>query len=407
MNKQQFLTLLSKELKKTPDSEQKRIMDYYSEMIDDHIENGMTEDEAISAIGSMSEIMHSLSVESVPTESSASAASPTFYYEPIHSILVDCERVNLKVHSGNVKNNATVSISYNGDEFIPLTSILEDGCLTIRLTEPEPGSIAARLFRRAIAGFGFQNVTCTITLSSPDLDRAILNSFSGNISVQTLNLSGELVAHTRSGGITADNLSCSSCLLKSGSGSIEAQAFRASGSFTAESCSGSIKANAISSEENSSLIAMSGSVKSNALCIGGDLTIKSTSGSIKAASAAVNRTCMIDAGSGSINVESLRADSFRAKVHSGSIRVDGVHINNEVSMISSSGSIRFEHLEANHIQLSAGSGSISGTLIGNENTYDIRANTSVGNVSIPDSRGSRIVKASATCGRIHISVEPE
>ena len=57
MNKAEFLSALQKRLGGLPQEELERTLNYYDEMIDDHVEEGMTEAEAVESLGSMEEIV--------------------------------------------------------------------------------------------------------------------------------------------------------------------------------------------------------------------------------------------------------------------------------------------------------------------------------------------------------------
>lgn len=56
MNKQEFLSALTGALSGIPQKEQREALAYYEEMIDDRIEDGMSEQDAISAVGTPDEI---------------------------------------------------------------------------------------------------------------------------------------------------------------------------------------------------------------------------------------------------------------------------------------------------------------------------------------------------------------
>ena len=56
MNKQVFLEQLRKELSGLPQDDIEERLAFYSEMIDDRVEEGLTEDEAVAAVGSVCEI---------------------------------------------------------------------------------------------------------------------------------------------------------------------------------------------------------------------------------------------------------------------------------------------------------------------------------------------------------------
>lgn len=56
MNKQQFLSALRARLTQLPPQDIEKSLDFYAEMIDDRIEEGLTEEEAVSAMGDIEEI---------------------------------------------------------------------------------------------------------------------------------------------------------------------------------------------------------------------------------------------------------------------------------------------------------------------------------------------------------------
>ena len=60
MNKQEFLDRLRKGLSGLPLAEREERLLFYSEMIDDRMEEGLTEEEAVAAIGSLEEILNSV-----------------------------------------------------------------------------------------------------------------------------------------------------------------------------------------------------------------------------------------------------------------------------------------------------------------------------------------------------------
>ena len=57
MRKQEFLTLLRKELSGLPQEDISERLTFYREMIDDRMEEGLSEEEAVAAVGSVDEIV--------------------------------------------------------------------------------------------------------------------------------------------------------------------------------------------------------------------------------------------------------------------------------------------------------------------------------------------------------------
>lgn len=60
MNKQDFLAALKGRLAGIPESDLNERLDFYAEMIDDRIEDGLSEEEAVNEIGSVDEIVEQL-----------------------------------------------------------------------------------------------------------------------------------------------------------------------------------------------------------------------------------------------------------------------------------------------------------------------------------------------------------
>lgn len=63
MNKNKFLEELSKNLSKLPNKERKILIDFYSELIDDKIEGGQSEEEVIASFGSVNVLSERLLIE--------------------------------------------------------------------------------------------------------------------------------------------------------------------------------------------------------------------------------------------------------------------------------------------------------------------------------------------------------
>ncbi len=57
MSKKEFLTTLAGRLEGLPQDDVKKSVDYYSEMIEDRVEDGLSEDEAVEALGSVDDII--------------------------------------------------------------------------------------------------------------------------------------------------------------------------------------------------------------------------------------------------------------------------------------------------------------------------------------------------------------
>ncbi len=68
MSKQEFLAMLRKGLSGLPQSDIEERLTFYSEMIDDRMEEGLTEEEAVSQVGSVNEIVSQILSENPPSK---------------------------------------------------------------------------------------------------------------------------------------------------------------------------------------------------------------------------------------------------------------------------------------------------------------------------------------------------
>ena len=66
MNKKEFLAVLRKGLGCLSYEEQDKWLDFYSEMIDDRLEDGLTEEDAVAAIGAVEAVIEQILVQSQP-----------------------------------------------------------------------------------------------------------------------------------------------------------------------------------------------------------------------------------------------------------------------------------------------------------------------------------------------------
>lgn len=73
MNKQEFLDILRSRLSSLDPADIEKTVDFYSEMIDDRIEDGMSEEQAVETLGSIDEIVSQVMLE-VPLPKLAKAA---------------------------------------------------------------------------------------------------------------------------------------------------------------------------------------------------------------------------------------------------------------------------------------------------------------------------------------------
>ena len=73
MKKQEFLDKLRASLWALSEEEKKSSLEYYTEMIDDRMEDGLSEEEAVAAVGDLDEIVEQITAESPRTPAAVKA----------------------------------------------------------------------------------------------------------------------------------------------------------------------------------------------------------------------------------------------------------------------------------------------------------------------------------------------
>ena len=77
MSKQEFLTALKNALCGLPQEDIQKSLDFYSEMIDDRIEEGISEEDAVSQMGSIDEIVEQILIDTPITKLVKQKIKPT------------------------------------------------------------------------------------------------------------------------------------------------------------------------------------------------------------------------------------------------------------------------------------------------------------------------------------------
>jgi uncharacterized membrane protein len=87
VNKLEFINQLGALLAPLPKQEIQKVLDYYVESIDDRMEDGMTEEEAIASLGDLSELAEKILAEQ-PTEPAEPAPVPRKRHLPVWAIVL-------------------------------------------------------------------------------------------------------------------------------------------------------------------------------------------------------------------------------------------------------------------------------------------------------------------------------
>lgn len=356
MNKIEFLEQLEARLRGINIVDRVRSLDYFSEIIDDCMENGMSEEEAVASLGDIGEIAEKIAGEApesplrgenrfdggekaesaVPVDGGFSSIRVRVRESDVNVFLsedgeprVDCvdhERVYHRVFTeGGVLNVESVDERRWFERIKPFSKSLK---VNIYLPEAEFASLDIESMSGDIevrGGFGFNN--------------ARAKTLSGDVEF-CARVHGELELSSTSGDVHAEG-ECELEALKvhSVSGDVKLRGFLCAGSAEAGSTSGDLEAFDITCQ-NGSFKSVSGDAKLRNILCSGKLEIASTSGDVRFENCD-GASVELSSVSGDIKGSLASGKLFTAKSMSGSIRLpkDNPNHNGECRAKTVSGSI--------------------------------------------------------------------
>lgn len=380
MTKSEFILSLSEALAHLPGSERVRVLEYYEEMIDDRVESGMAEEEAVAALGSIDEILREAAPEALNvrreyvSEMTAESGAKSFSFrEPIETLIANSASAELHVRSAELPGGLTARVDYNLSENEQCVCSLENGTLKVQYKNLRQRGFSLRSL------FTGNDCHITVTLANAALVRGELGASSGDIDLNGLVFTDSLEVRTASGNLEAHNIAVQrNCSLHTASGDITAKNLTCGDQLEVHTASG-----------DADLF----DVRTGKLSVGsasGDPTL----GNIKCDDLSAN------AASGDITMNNIRAGRINAGTSSGDITLSDSNCLGTIELGSSSGDMEIQNTQcSSEIQLSSTSGDICGRLIPPEN-YRYSARSRSGDVRVPHYSGSCPVEIRTVSGDI-------
>lgn len=360
MNKIDFLEQLEAMLRGINVVDRVRSLDYFSEMIDDAMESGMSEEEAVTALGGIDEIAERITQEAPvsplrgekPFDGSEKAES---------SAPVDGEFSSIRVRVR--ESDVNVLLSEDGEsrvdcvdrEHIYHRVFEENGVLIVE-------EVDERRWYERFKGFN-KGTEVSIYLPAGEYKKLDIESVSGDIEVVRGIAFESVHAKTLSGDIEFFALVRSVLELSSTSGDV---------------CV----------EGKSELEALS---------------VHSTSGDVELSGFTCTKTVSVNSTSGDVACRSITSEDGEIKSISGDVNVKDVICANKLGISSTSGDVHFDGCDGAIVLLSSISGDVRGSLL-SEKRFE--AKTVSGGIRLPkdNSNPNGECKAKTVSGSINISL---
>ena len=450
MNKEQFLNHLAQRLNHLPEQDLFRLTEFFSETIDDRIEDGMSEEQAVAALGDPEQIIREILQENggvpalrAPEPQNERTGSHFVATDPLHSICVETRFTDVRLRREPLSDGLTASVDGPED----MNWSLSGGVLSIQCDRnaQSGGKFSLQGFLgNLFNGFSFGDSELTVTLPEAALRDVSIHTTSGDISAENFALERTLEAVSVSGDVKLSSLSAGSDMLcqsgsgdvrldrseihgalnlRSTSGDVELSQIRA-GSLFIRSSSGDVEAQNVESTADMTAETVSGDAELSQIRTG-SLLIRSSSGDVEIRNIESETGMTAETVSGSLQLENLNlvdelscstssgdlslnravAESIRANTVSGDLTLDHTSARVRCTLNTSSGDINLHAAEAADFEIRTCSGDIRGTLAGESSRYDFRCASRSGDVHIPSDRGERPVQAHSQSGDIHLRAD--
>lgn len=325
MTKIEFLEQLEARLRGISIVDRVRTLDYYSEMIDDCTENGMSEAEAVASLGDIGAIAEQIVNEapSANRRGEGGAGGIGSIGGERRSADMDGREfssVRVRVRSSDVRvfrsEDGEARVDCVDDESCRHRVFTEDGVLNIELEQE-----GRRLFERFFSFGSNRNFKVNIYLPQDEYDFLDIETMSGDVEVQR--------------GFSFEN-----AWVKSLSGDVD---------FFA--------------------------------AVHGELSLSSTSGDVHAEGGDEEKQSMsVTSVSGDLTVRGYRCEGGLFKSVSGDVRLARIFCAGELTVSSTSGDVRFESCDGADIRLGSVSGDIKGSLASGKH---FSAKTTSGSIRLP------------------------
>lgn len=357
MRKEEFLTALRAGLTGLSPEGVEKLVEFCSEMIDDRMEDGLTEEEAVAAAGSLDELIQQAKTELLPVKTANFTEKSTFgdtlrtytAESSICDVAADCGPADFILLPSE---NNTCRVECAENETVHYVVTTENSVLHIRRADSRTVFSFFKFYR------ALRSEPVRVYLPQGAYKSLEVKVTSGDIACCAE--CGALSAQAASGDITLKDTSCGTLALGTASGAVTLLNIKNESGGSIETASGKAQIT---------------NYKGDALEIG--------------------------TASGKVSLENAECAALHINTASGGVDLTHTVSADVMEIGTASGSIHFENCDAASLSLDSMSGSVVGTL----NTGKaFRAQSRSGKVDVPFDSGTGTCKVSTLSGSIRVKI---
>lgn len=401
MFKKEFIKKLKKELKALPAAETNRALDYYSELIDDRMESGSTEEAAISAMGDIGAIAANIKADAIERGVPLKKNSHTAGWAVLTILLITVSICALAFCAwAFITKVLGEDLSFAKVEWTEHTAVCDiskNGSITVDLTRSDilyglsdDDKVHITYYDCDRVKVELEHDENSISMIQKGRLMWLYEMFGSNDKRQAKVLipagfEGLIKSTVTTGETRVDHLICPVA---------KTEFHSTTGDFIVYD----------SSMHDVTFTMTTGDlILGRCTVAGGDLNVKGTTGGVD-----IDQTgcgdLTIDMTTGDIKLKTIIATNIEVGVTTAGIILNESTAGS-VYLHTTTGSIAIDRLTANDIKLTSTTGSISGTLEGSITDYTIESHVTTGHNSLPESFGSGAKKlfVKATTGDISVT----
>ena len=357
MTKQEFLSELRRLTGALTEQERARLAEYYSEMIDDRVEEGVPEEEAVAALGDPADIAREFASDG-PREASGNRSETV---AALRSLRVHVANADVTVIREDLASGAAAQLRFsdpqrfdwrmNGDTLEVLERKLESGhrglefglrWLKQMITEPDL-QVTIALSQGLSNALDFEGGGSDLKIEGVSFAKAQLRTSSGDVTLNHVKCEGGIGIdlHTHSGDVKLTDVSAANLMLHAASGDIAIRDLALSGRLRLQTASGDIELRDVESDE-ASITTASGDIELDRGRTG-VTEVRTASGDVRLVEAEADPELQVESASGDIGLVRCIARHARVKSVSGDVdlRLEPLPCGYDLLANSVSGSIHF------------------------------------------------------------------
>ena len=358
MNKRAFLEELGRLTGAMPGQERQKLLDYYEEMIDDRVEEGIPEEEAVAALGDPADIAREFAPAGVRETAGPSAQS----VGALNGLRVRAIDADVAVVREAIPGGAAAQLRFSQPE--RFTWRMDGDVLVVEEKAPGMREINLLGLKLKLSGALFESgLKVTVALAGDLAGEFDFESRGGDLTVNGVNVGGGATLSLASGDAELAHVGVGGDLeIGCKSGNVRLDDVRVGGSARVKSASGDVEA-------------------AN-LAVAGDLALNSASGDVTLRELRCG-ALDVSAMSGDVEIDRGSAGATRIQCASGDIRLDELESDPELQAETASGDVELTRCIARRSWIKTMAGDVSLRLEPLPCGYDISADTRSGDISLP------------------------